>query len=305
MRKNEIYVLGSINVDLVITADVLPDQGETIRGRNFMINAGGKGANQAVAASMLGAKVNMIGAVGNDEFKDVALNSIKNSGVNILNIKQKPSTTGVAVIIKNNNDNRIILDSGSNFKLNINDLKEGLKNATKNDVFITQFEINEDVLYEGLKMAKEKEMITILNPAPAKIIDDQMYELIDYLVINQSEAKLLTNIYPNNLEDSKKVFEFFKNKGIKNLIVTLGSKGSVYLGEETLYIDSYKIKPIDTTGAGDAFIGSFAYSLINKMSYKEGLNLSNATSALVCLKEGAQKAMPTINEVKIFMKERR
>lgn len=305
MKKSNIFVLGSINVDLVISAPVFPKQGETITGKDFLINSGGKGANQAVAASKLGGNVSLIGAVGNDQFNEIALKEVKLSGINTNNIIEKNSTTGVAMIIKHDGDNRIILDSGSNTLITKEDLINGLEDAKDNDIFISQFEVNEDAVYEGLKIAKSLNMTTILNPAPAKIIKDEVYKDIDYLVINQSEALLLTNIYPNDYSDTAKVYEYFKSKGLKHLIVTLGSKGSVYLGEEVFNTNAYKIIPVDTTGAGDSFIGAFAYGLSNKMNPKDNLELANATSALVCLKAGAQQSMPTLIEVEKFIEERR
>lgn len=304
MKNNNIYVLGSINVDLVISAPIFPKQGETIHGKDFLINSGGKGANQAVAAKKLGANVHLIGAVGNDEFKDIALKVIRSSGVNTESVFVKDAKTGVAMIIKHEGDNRIILDSGSNILISREDLVQGLKGAREGDVFISQFEVNMDVVYEGLKIAKSLKMVTILNPAPAALIKDEAYKDIDYLVINQSEAELLTNIYPKSFEDTKEVFNFFKKKGLKNLIVTLGSKGSVYLGHEVFKTEAYKIITVDTTGAGDSFIGAFAYGLVNDLSPNETLKIANATSALVCLRPGAQRAMPSLNEVEKFIIEK-
>lgn len=302
--KNNIYVLGSINVDLVINAPIFPSQGETVVGKDFLINSGGKGANQAVAAKKLGANVNLIGAVGNDQFAQLALKEAIDNKVDISNIVRKDSTTGVAMIIKHDGDNRIILDSGSNELITKKDLIEGLKKAKENDIFISQFEVNESAVYEGLEIAKNIGMITILNPAPAKIINDDVYKNIDYLVINQSESLVLTNIYPNDYDDVLKVFEYFKTKGLKHLIVTLGSKGSVYLGSEIFKTNAYEINPVDTTGAGDSFIGAFAYGLSKGINQRDSLELANATSALVCLKEGAQQSMPNFSEVEKFMRER-
>lgn len=303
MRKNEIYVLGSINIDLTIFTNRVPNQGETITGKDFMTAAGGKGANQAVAAAKIGNKVNMIGAVGNDYFQKQVIDSLLEANVNIDNVKVvNDASTGVAIITRSNGDNRIVLDPGANYKITTEDVDKGLKGIEK-DIFISQFEIPMDVVKYGLIKAKEQKMITIVNPAPVRIIEDDLYQYIDYLVVNQSEAELLTGIYPHDLEDSIKVYEFFKLKGLKTLVVTLGESGSAILNGSKTFKPAHKIKPIDTTGAGDAFIGAFAHSIINGFEHLETLEFSNSTSALVCLKKGAQQSMPNLEEINKFRKE--
>lgn len=305
MKKNtKIYCLGSINVDLTITTDRIPNKGETLAGTNFIINSGGKGANQASAAAKLGADVKMIGVVGNDQFKDLTLNTLKKANVDVSNIVvDEHYTSGVAIIIKNDNDNRIILDGGVNMKISKEVIDKGLETSELGDIFITQFEINQDATLYGLKQAKDKGMVTILNPAPAREIPLEMYQLVDYLVINQSEAELLTGIYPSTKEEAIRIGEIIKPKGPQNVIVTMGDKGAVLISGNIHFIKSHKIKVVDTIGAGDAFIGSFAYGLTKGLKHEDILKLSNATSALVCLKEGAQEAMPSLEMVNAFLEK--
>lgn len=305
MKKNtKIYCLGSINVDLTITTDRIPNKGETLAGTNFIINSGGKGANQASAAAKLGADVKMIGVVGNDQFKDLTLNTLKKANVDVSNIVvDEHYTSGVAIIIKNDNDNRIILDGGVNMKISKEVIDKGLETSESGDIFITQFEINQEATLYGLKQAKDKGMVTILNPAPAREIPLEMYQLVDYLVINQSEAELLTSIYPSTKEEAVRIGEIIKPKGPQNVIVTMGEKGAVLINGNIHFIKSHKIKVVDTIGAGDAFIGSFAYGLTRGLKHEDILKLSNATSALVCLKEGAQEAMPSLEMVNAFLEK--
>lgn len=301
MKKNNIYVLGSLNTDLVIYTDRMPEKGETIHGKNFITNAGGKGGNQAVAAGMLGENVTMIGAVGKDYYSKMLLDSLERGNINTKSVKIVHGVpSGTAVIIRTKDDNRIIIDSGANATVDIKDIENEM-DASKNDIFITQFEIPLETVKKGLMIAKNKKMITILNPAPAIKFEDEIYKYVDYLVVNQSEANILAGIYPKNKEDAEKIFEVLKPKGIKNLVVTLGEIGSVLVNEYTYFDKAHKIKPVDTTGAGDAFIGALAYGINNQLNDNDKLKICNATSALVCLKEGAQQSMPSLKEVQDFI----
>lgn len=301
MKK--IVVFGSINTDLTISSTYIPTSGETLKGSDFRIGHGGKGANQAVAASRLGAEVQMIGCIGNDSFGKDALISLKNEKIGTTYVRVVEEVpTAVAIIIRVGNDNRIILDGGANDLLSADDLNNYmLKHIVTNSIFVTQLENNPDEIFKALKIAKKSKMLTIFNPAPASKIPDKVYQYLDYLVINQTEGKILTGIYPLTKADCIEVYNILKAKGLNNLIITLGVLGSVILTEDRIVeIDSIKVEAIDSTGAGDAYIGALAYMLAKDKDIVEACEFASYVSALSVMKLGAQESLPTLDEVNCF-----
>lgn len=293
---NKIYVLGSINMDMVITTPYIPEEGETLTGSNFFLNGGGKGANQAVAAAKQNIPTYLIGNVGNDVFGSDLINTLINYNVETSFINKISGTsTGVAMIIIHNNDNRIILDGGANHKISLTQIDEALKNTEDKDIFITQLENNLDAVIYGLKKAKEHNMITVFNPAPAKKLPETIYETIDYLILNETECEILTDLYPNDETDIKKIYHQLK---VKNLVITLGSKGSLLIkNNEIIKINPNKVTAIDSTAAGDTYVGVFASQLVKGKTEIEALNYASIASSLTCLKEGAQQSIPYEHEV--------
>ena len=294
MRK--IYVLGSINMDMVITTPSIPAEGETLTGSNFFLNGGGKGANQAVAAAKQNVMTHLIGNVGNDIFGKDLINNLTNYRVDTTYLGKLDNVpTGVAMIIIHNNDNRIILDGGANHKVTYNQIDEALNSTEENDIFITQLENNIDAVIYGLKKAKENNMVTIFNPAPAKILDSEIYNYIDYLILNETECEILSGLYP---KDETTINEVYSKLNVKNLIITLGSKGSLLVkSNEIVKINPNKVNAVDTTAAGDTYVGVFASQLIKGKSEIDALNYASITSSLTCLKEGAQQSIPYEHEV--------
>ena len=298
-----VYVLGSINMDMVITTPYIPSEGETLTGSNFFLNGGGKGANQAVAAAKQNVNTNIIGNVGDDIFGTDLINNLNKYNVDTTFLNTVTGTpTGVAMIIIHNNDNRIILDGGANHKIQQYQIDNALKMAKENDIFITQLENNIDAVIYGLKTAKYKNMITIFNPAPAKTLNETIYNYIDYLILNETECEILTNIYP---EDNTLINEIYKKLGVKNLIITLGSKGSLLVKDNEIYaIKPNKVNAIDTTAAGDTYVGVFASQLAKGITEIDALNYASIASSLTCLKEGAQQSIPYEHEVKEYIKKK-
>ena len=290
------YVLGSINMDMVITTPYIPAEGETLSGSNFFLNGGGKGANQAVAAAKQNVKTYLIGNVGNDIFGKDLINNLNEYNVDTTYLHKLNGTpTGVAMIIIHNNDNRIILDGGANHKVTYQQIDEALYSAEENDIFITQLENNFDAVIYGLKKAKERKMITIFNPAPAKQLPEDIFAYIDYLILNETECEILSGLYPKNEDSIKTVYE---KLGVKNLIITLGSKGSLLVKENQIVkINPNKVNAVDTTAAGDTYVGVFASQLVKGKSEVDSLNYASITSSLTCLKEGAQQSIPYEQEV--------
>ena len=298
--KRSAYVLGSINMDMVISTPYIPSQGETLTGNNFFLNNGGKGANQAVAIAKQNVPTFLIAAVGNDEFGKMTLDNLKNYGVNIdyVNVIDNINT-GVAMIIIENRDNRIILDSGANYKISTSLIDNALKNAKEDDVFVCQLENNEDAVYYGLKQAKNKKMITIFNAAPAKKIDKTIFNYVDYLIVNESECEIISSIKPTSQEEILKAYNIIN---VKKLIITLGEKGSVLVDEgKTYQISANKVEVVDTTAAGDTYVGVLASQIINNKNIIEGLNYASIASSLTCKMQGAQKSIPTKNDVEKYI----
>ena len=297
-----IYVLGSINMDMVISTPYMPKNGETLTGSNFFLNGGGKGANQAVAASKQGANVKLIASVGADVFGSDLINKLNEYGVDTEYVNSLSGVnTGVAMIIIEDGDNRIILDSGSNGKITKEQIDTALLNAEKDDIFITQLENNFDAVLYGLKTAKEKGMITIFNPAPAKVLDNEFFTYVDYLVINETECEIFTGILPIDDDTKDLAYKKLQEMGVGNLIITLGSKGSVcFSGSQKLVIKAHKVDAVDTTAAGDTYVGSFASQLALGHSALDSLTYASLCSALTCLKKGAQQSIPYKEEVEAF-----
>ncbi|NLK18152.1 MAG: ribokinase [Clostridiales bacterium] len=296
---NKVIVLGSINMDLVISSPYMPAAGETIMGNDFITNPGGKGANQAAACGNMGAQVYMCGCVGDDVFGEKLIDNLKSFGVNCDFVRAvKGASSGIAVIIITENDNRIILDSGANALVSREDVDRALEVAGEGDILMAQLEIPIDTVIFGLKKAKQKGMITILNPAPANKACQPAFEFADYLIPNESELELLSG---------EKVLQLAANKlfeaGVKKLIVTLGSKGSVFVDRNDLtYVKSYKVKVVDTTAAGDTYCGTFAAELSRGKPPLQAMDMASAASSLAVTKKGAQMSIPTWRQVADFMK---
>lgn len=302
----KIIVFGSMNMDFSISCSRMPEAGETIEGSHFFTNPGGKGANQAVAASLLGASTYMIACVGEDIFGKQLVQALQRYGVNTEKVCTIENTnTGVASIVKCDSDNRIILDAGANHVLTgiqAGTLLESI--AVKGDIIITQNECEEQATYEVIRRAKAMGLYTIHNCAPAKEIPDSLYPLIDLLVVNQSECEFLTGLYPESEAQLTKAASFLLEKGIGNCIITLGKSGSAYLENGSLQlIPSQKITVVDTTAAGDTYIGALAAALLKGTPLASGIRFATKAAALTVSREGAQQSIPTLFEVEESFKE--
>ncbi len=304
-NMKKVIVAGSLNMDMAIKVDKIPSEGETIHGYEFLLNEGGKGANQAVAAVRAGAKTLLIGSVGGDAFGNKIVESLKSNGINTDSIQvQEKESTGLAMIIRHNNDNRIILNPGANYTLDFNFAKERLcALAQEGDLFVTQFENDLETTLKLLEYAKNIGMKTILNPAPAKVFLDSFYKYIDILVLNQSECELLTNIYPKTIEQCESAGKVLRNKGVENVVITLGEQGSISITpNEIIKVEAYKVEAVDSTAAGDSFIGAMAAKLSFGNSLREALEYATKVSAITVTRKGAQISIPTSEEVNEFFK---
>ncbi len=295
MKK--IIVLGSLNMDLVMKASSIPNQGETIEGEDFFITPGGKGANQAVCCGKQGADVTMIGCVGTDHYGEKLINNLKESGVNTQYIKKtNKSSTGVAVILISNHDNRIIVNSGANSYVSKEDVKKAIDDMGQSgNIFITQMEIPFEIVKYGLKYAKEKGMKTILNPSPIKQSIKNLLPYVDIIVANESETKVITGVDVCNIQ---KAFEIYKTMGVNEIVITLGKKGSI---NQTLEkVEAHHVDVMDTTAAGDTYLGALSCALNNGKSLVESMKWASLASAIAVTRLGAQKSIPTYEEVIAF-----
>lgn len=300
-----IYILGSVNMDLVIRVDTVPQQGQTLLGSDFLMNPGGKGANQAVAVARSGGSAKFIGAVGH-AFGDELLKALQKYHVDISNIKKIENiSSGVAVIVVSEGDNRIIVDPSANAKVDIPFVVNALKEAKRGDYLIAQLETPIPTVEGAFLEAKKRGIITCLNTAPAAILPADMFKNIDYICLNASETKFYTGVNPQSEASAKAAAKILLALGVKNVVITLGEEGAVLVNEkEQLYIHSLKVNTVDTTAAGDTFFGAFIAELSQGGTHLEALHFAAAAAALCVTKRGAQQAIPSRVETQAFLRNR-
>lgn len=288
-----IYIAGSLNADLCIESPYMPEAGETITGTGFMINGGGKGANQATAAAKLGGKVKFCGVVGEDVFGEKFLQGLASAGVDVsFSRKAKNVPTGVAVILLCNGDNRIVLDKGANALLSERDIDGFLSDAKEGDLFMTQLENPIPVIAYGLKKAKEKGLITILNPAPANAEIKPWLSFVDIVTPNETELALLGG--------KGALFE----AGIGTIVTTLGSRGyEISDGAKSIRYPCPKVKAVDTTAAGDTLCGGLAVGLAEGRTTEDACAFGSKAASIACTRKGAQQSIPTREEVLLYVDE--
>lgn len=294
----KIYVAGSLNMDLVIRAPFMPENGMTISGEGFMTNPGGKGANQAAAIGKLGGEAYMIGCVGS-AFGEELRETLKKYGVHTEYIAKLANvSSGIAVIVVVDGDNRIILDAGANGRVNEALIEEALNTAEEGDYLVCQLEISQKIVRYALRKAKEKGMKTVLNPAPAAVLEEGILESCDYFIPNQSEAEFYTGIYPKDEASAKQCAEALAAKGVKNVIVTMGAEGSAYVGGgKYVKVASFKAEAVDTTAAGDTYVGALVTRLSEGADIEEAMTFASKASAITVTRRGAQQSIPLRREV--------
>ncbi|MDQ0252949.1 ribokinase [Evansella vedderi] len=300
---NKILVVGSLNLDMVLKISEFPKVGETISCNEFLKINGGKGANQAVAASKLGADVSMIGKVGFGSEGRQILNGLEEVGVSTAGINfEKDENTGLAFITVNNNgENKIIISPGANYKLNSSDVDEHKQLIEQCDLLLIQLEIPIDVVEYTVKLASRLGKKVILNPAPMKMFSDQLLSKLYTLIMNETELEIMSGESAANDKEIEQAANKIKNKGVEKLIITLGKRGSLLLNnEETVFIPAFKVNTVDTTAAGDAFIAAFSVGKLKGMDDRSAIQFASKTSAIVVTKVGAQSSLPTLVEVDQF-----
>ncbi len=298
MSNKKVFVVGSINMDLVVVTKKMPRPGETLMGDSFFTNPGGKGANQAVTIAKMGNVVEMVGAVGH-EFGEELIDTLKSYDVSTKYVRRHNDvSSGTATIIVTNGDNQIILHPASNFLITKNDIDEALASANVGDFLLCQLEIPVEIVEYAILQAKAKGMITFLNPAPSLKLNENIFGALDYFMPNQSETEFYTGLYPLNVEQAKKAAQKLITLGVKNVVITLGDGGAYYFdGKAEYYKSANTVATVDTTGAGDTYIGTFLTMIVEGKPVREAMEYANKAASITIQRMGAQQAIPYRKEL--------
>ncbi|WP_342410885.1 ribokinase [Paenibacillus sp. FSL R10-2778] len=307
MSKLDIVVIGSLNMDMVVRTNRSPNVGETLIGQAFALSPGGKGANQAVAAARLGAEVSMIGRVGKDTFGSEMLEIIRNEGIHIEHISvSEHEATGVAsIVIEEDGENRIIVVPGANIELTVEDIQALEAVISQAKIIVLQLEMDLAMSEQAIAIAHRKGIPVILNPAPARVLKDEMLAQVSYLTPNETEAGILSGMIVDSAETAEQAARILLQKGVQNVIVTLGSKGALIVNAEgAKAVPGFPVKAVDTVAAGDSFNGALAQQLVLGKTLEEAVSFANAVGALAVGKEGAIPSLPQLSEVEQFLKRK-
>lgn len=298
----KIVIVGSFNTDLTAYCERMPRPGETVNGRRFVTGPGGKGSNQAVAAARLGAEVTFIGRVGQDVFAEIALNTWKKEGINTQYVIRDPdNATGVAPIwVDDHGENSIIVILGANLNMKQSDVDAAADVIAQADVLITQLEINYDITAYALKVAKQKGIRTILNPAPAGKLPPDVVALADIMTPNETELEVLSG---KTGADTDAAARSLLTSDQQTVVVTQGAAGARWVRKNgSKLIPTYSVKVVDTTGAGDAFNGGLAVALAEGRDLDAAIAFANATAAMCVTRPGTAPSMPKRQEVEDLLK---
>ena len=300
MKK--VIVIGSSNTDMVVTAGKIPLPGETIMGNDFSIIAGGKGANQAVAAARAGSDVTFITKTGDDDFGRQSIAGYKKDNIDTEHIFMDPERpSGIAVIIvdETSGQNSIVVAPGANGSLSMQDIENITREIARGDILLIQLEIPLATVKHALQIAQKNGVHTILNPAPAQKLSDDLLKMVDIITPNESETFILTGIDPDNEENIKKAATQLLKRVNECVIITLGSQGVYYLSKSGIdaFLPANKVNAVDTTAAGDVFNGYLAAGLAAGTPIGQAIQFAiRAATASVCRK-GAQTSIPYYNEL--------
>lgn len=302
--KNKVVVIGSYNVDMTIKTKKIPSPGETVIGGSFSTGGGGKGANQAIAAARLGADVSFIARVGNDLLGQEAIKKLNNEHIDtrfIFRDNQLP--TGVAfIVVDDSAENSIVVASGANAALSVEDIENVKAELLSADILLVQLESPVETVKAAINIAKQNGATVILNPAPAQKLDTALLTNIDIITPNIVEAEMLTGIKVTDTECLTKIVNKFFEYGIKNVFITMGSKG-YFAGSinTSVIVPAYKVTSVDTTGAGDVFSGSLAAFLAEGIPIEIAARMANGAASISVTRVGAQNSAPKKVEVEEFM----
>lgn len=297
---SELIVVGSSNTDMVIKANRIPKPGETILGGDFFMNQGGKGANQAVAASRLGARVAFVSKLGKDIFGNQAIESLEKENINTSYVAVSQSMpSGIAnIILGESGENSIVVAPGANYDLNKEDVDKAFTDLREAKMVLLQLEIPLEIAEYVISLGSSMGKKIILNPAPAYDLSDKIFSSLFVITPNETEAELLTGIKVTDEESAHKAALQLRNKGVENVVITMGSKGAyLYTNTVQKLLETSKVKAVDTTGAGDTFNGAFASALLKGMDIQQSVCFANKAAAIAVTRLGAQTGIPYQSEM--------
>ena len=303
-----VCVVGSANLDFTVALPRLPRAGETVAGGTLGVHRGGKGANQAVAARLLGAEVRMIGCVGQDDAGVRMRQDLAKLGIGIEGLMSVPSAaTGTALILVDpDGRNQIGVALGANERLTVEMASAHEETIAWADVLLCQLETPLPVVRWSLERAKRHDVTAILNPAPAQPLTDDLLALVDFLTPNESEAQTLSGLEVSNLESASEAAQHLLARGARRVVVTLGGEGALACDQAAaLHFPAFPVKVIDTTAAGDAFSGALAVGIAAGGTLEQAIPLAAAAAALTCTKRGAQDSLPDRKDVERFLQSQK
>ncbi|MGI6706676.1 MAG: ribokinase [Clostridia bacterium] len=304
MSQNVVSMIGSYNVGLFLKGQVIPSIGQTVIGDQFYEGGGGKGSNQAVAASFMGARTRFIGRIGKDKYGSDAIAMYRKYGISTDMIKVDEGThTGISVIlIDKDGQNSICVVPGANYHLSKEDIDDAVKVIGDSCIVGFQLENNLEVVDYAIRKVHAMDIRTLLDPAPAAKLPEDLYPCIDYIKPNEHEATILTNIKVTDAESAKAAGEWFLNRGVKTAIITLGEQGAVLVQKDQYqFFKAPKVTAKDTTGAGDCFSGALMAALSQGKTIEEAIVFANYAAALSVTRLGVIEAIPKLSEVLAFM----
>lgn len=299
----KIIIVGSTNTDMVVKSDRLPLPGETVVGGSFFMDPGGKGANQAVASARLGAQTLFVTKTGNDMFGRKSFSLFENEGIGTQFVFSDPTeASGVALImVDEHGENSIVVASGANAKLLPADVEKARKEIESSDILLMQLEIPMESVETAAKIAYDSNVKVVLNPAPAQALPESLLACLYLVTPNEGEAELLSGVKITDIASAEKAARVIASKGVKNVIITLGSKGSFVLeGNEAYMMEAYKVQTVDTTAAGDTFNGALCVALTEGKSIRDAVDFASKASAIGVTRMGALSSIPTRKEVDCF-----
>jgi ribokinase len=303
-----VCVIGSANLDFTVALPRLPRTGETVSAGTLLVDRGGKGANQAVAARRLGAEVRMIGCVGDDDSGGEIRRALREQGIGVDGIAtSSDAATGTALIfVDREGRNQIGVAPGANHRLTVEMARAGQDAIAWAEVLVSQLEVPVPVVRWALETARRHGVPTVLNPAPVQELSDELLSLVTYLTPNAGEVAALTGIEVRDLESGRQAAARLCERGAGTVIITLGEQGALVCdGASAVHFEAFPVEAVDTTGAGDAFNGALAVGLAAGGSLEQVIPLASAAAALTCTRRGAQDALPDRADVERFLQSLR
>ena len=298
MEKNRILVIGSSNTDMTVRSATLPKPGETVLGGDFRMGPGGKGANQAVAARLLGGEVTFVCKLGRDMFGEGASKHYESCGLDTSKILWSDKPSGVALItVDSKAENSIVVASGANADMTVTDIDSVADIIKSSGILLLQLEIPMDVVVHAAEIAYSAGVQVVLNPAPAAVLPAELLKCVSILIPNETEASAISGIDINNFETAAAAAERLKGMGVREVIITMGSRGSVVCDGDCTFVPAVKVNAVDTTAAGDTFCGGVCVALSEGKDLLEAVKFATAASSIAVQRPGAQDSIPNRCEV--------